>query len=363
MTQKSFTTLCAVTAAAVLLAAVAILSQPRFEASYQQGDSILPNLVQQAEHLKTVVIRQKGEIISLDREGGAWRARERHGFEADSEKVANLLIALARMTKLEGKTKDPARYARLEVEDPKDADAASRQVTLIDDAGKQLADVVLGKRQFNMGTQGNNTYVRLAGDPQVWLASGEVDDSATGVSSWLKKDVIDVASAQVARVTVTHPNGEKVVAKRQPVETPNMVIENLPKNTAAFEDGTADSYAKLLSALVLEDIVGVADKPFPRDQTHVAVIEGVTGWRVDMELAELDGAHWIKLKGTPPGMSKPGTDRVVDTGTDWTQTMNTLNARFADYAIAVPMYQVQPLKLRMTDLLTRKAEYQYTTPP
>ncbi len=356
MTKKSFNVLCAVTAAAVLLAIVAILSQPRFETSYAQGGSILPNLVQQAEKLKTVVIRQKGETISLDREGGAWRARERHGFEADSEKVANLLIALARMNKIEGKTKDPARYARLEVEEPKDADAASRQVTLIDDTGKTIADVVLGKRQYNMGTQGNNTYVRLAGDPQVWLASGEVDDSATGVSGWLKRDVIDIPSQQVARVTVTHPNGEKVVAKRQPVESPNMVIENLPKNTAAFEDGTADNYGKLLSDMVLEDIVAAADKPFPKDQTHVAVIEGVTGWRVEMQMVELDGSHWITLKGFPPAASKPGADKVVDTGTDWTKAMNDLNTRFGDYAIAVPMYQVQAVKLSMTDMLTRKAD-------
>lgn len=356
MTKKTFNILCAVTAAAVLLAVVAILSQPRFETSYAQGGSILPNLVQQAEKLKTVVIRQKGETISLDREGGAWRARERHGFEADSEKVANLLIALARMNKIEGKTKDPARYARLEVEEPKDADAASRQVTLIDDAGKTIADIVLGKRQFNMGTQGNNTYVRLAGDPQVWLASGEVDDSATGVTGWLKRDVIDIPAAQIARVTVTHPNGEKVVSKRQPVESPTMVIENLPKNTAAFEDGTADNYGKLLSDMVLEDIVAAADKPFPKEATHVAVIEGVTGWRVEMQMAELDGTHWITLKGFPPTASKPGADKIVDTSTDWTKAMNDLNTRFGDYAIAVPMYQVQVVKLRMTDMLARKAD-------
>ncbi len=356
MTNKSFNILCAITAVAVVLAGIAVFSQPRLETSYPQGISLLPNLVQQAEHLKTVVIRQKGETISLDREGGAWRARERHGFEADSEKVANLLIALARMTKIEGKTSDPARYARLEVEDPKDATAASRQITLIDDTGKQVGDIVLGKRQYNMGTQGNNTYVRLSGDPQVWLASGEVEDSATGVSGWLKKDVIDIPSAQVARVTVTHPNGEKLVAKRQPVEAPNMIIENLPKSTAAFEDGTPDTYAKLLSAMVLEDIVAAADKPFPKEQTHDVVIEGVTGWRVEMQMAELDGVHWIKMKGFPPGPAKPGADKITDTsGTDWTKVMNDLNSRFGDYAIAVPMYQVQTVKSRMTDLLQRAA--------
>ena len=174
MQTKTFQILSGITVAAVVLAIVAILGQPRFESTDTEGGSILPTLVKDSERLKTVVIRQNGETISLDWDGKFWRAREKHNYLANTERVSNLLVTLAKMSKIEGKTKLPERYNRLEVEDPTSKNARSRQISLIDKDGKEIGSVVLGKKQYNIGSQGNNTYVRLQDDPQVWLAAGEV---------------------------------------------------------------------------------------------------------------------------------------------------------------------------------------------
>ncbi len=364
MNAKTFTILSGVTAAAVVLAIVAMLGQPRFEATDTHGESLLPNLVKDSERLKTVVVRQAGETLSLDWDGKFWHARERHNYLANGDRISNLLVTLARMTKIEGKTKDPERYARLEVEDPAGKNARSRQVSLIDNTGKEIGSVVLGKRQYNIGSQGNNTYVRLAGDPQVWLAAGEVEDAQTGISDWLNKEIININANVIGRVTVTHPNGEKVVAERETTESPNLVIENLPKSAAAASDGTADEYARVLSGMTLEDVAAAADKPFPKDQTLTAVFEGMTGFVVTLELAEIDGIDWIKIKGTPPStaMSKPGDSKMVDLRTDWGALMSNLNARTDGWAFQVPAFQVSTLKHRMTDML-KKADAPRSGPP
>ena len=364
MNAKTFTILSAVTGVAVILAVVAMLGQPRFEATDTHGESLLPNLVKDSERLKTVVVRQNGETLSLDWDGKFWHARERHNYLANGDRISNLLVALARMTKIEGKTKSPERYARLEVEDPTTKNARSRQVSLIDNTGKEIGSVILGKRQYNIGSQGNNTYVRLAGDPKVWLAAGEVEDSQTGINDWLNKEVVNISANVIGRVTVTHNNGEKVVAKRETTESPNLVIENLPKSAAAASDGTADEYAHVLSSMALEDVAAAADKPFPKDATTIVVIEGMTGFTVTMEMAEIDGIDWIKIKGTPPSteMSKPGDSKMVDLRTDWAALMNGLNARAEGWAFQVPAYQVASLKRRMTDLL-RKADAPRSGPP
>lgn len=355
MRTKTFTILSAVTGLAVVLAMAAILSQPGLESTDMEGGSILPNLVRDSERLKTVVIRQNGETISLDWDGKFWRAREKHNYLANSERVSNLLVTLAKMSKIEGKTRLPERYNRLEVEDPADKNARSRQVSLIDKDGKELGSVVLGKKQYNIGSQGNNTYVRLLGDPQVWLAAGEVEDSSFGVSDWLARDVANIPATAIARVTVTHANGEKVVSERPTPDATALAIQRLPKSAAAASDGTADEYARVLTALTLEDVAAASDKPFPKDSTITAVIDGLVGWQVIVELAEIDGVDWIKLKGTPPatGMSKPGDSKMVDLSTDWAKVMADLNARAEGWAFQVGAYQMAPLKKTMTDLLAK----------
>ena len=365
MNAKSFTILSAITGAAIVLAIIAMLGQPRFEATDTHGESLLPTLVKDSERLKTVVVRQNGETLSLDWDGKVWHARERHNYLANADRISNLLVTLARMTKIEGKTKDPARYARLEVEDPTAKNARSRQISLIDAAGKEMGSVILGKRQYNIGSQGNNTYVRLAGDPQVWLAAGEVEDAQTGINDWLNKDIIGINANLIAQVTVTHPNGEKVIAKRETTESPNLVIENLPKSAAAASDGTADEYARVLTSMTFEDVAAAAEKPFPKDATTNIVIEGMTGFTVTMELAEIDGIDWVKLKGTPPStaMSKPGDSRMVDMRTDWGALMNGLNARADGWAFQVAPFQVAILKKRMTDLLRKADAPQRSGPP
>ena len=356
MSKKSFAALCAATLIGLILAVIAVVTQPQFESSDKQGALVFPNLVKDADHLKTIVIRHQDETISLDWDGKLWHARERSNYLADGEKVNQLIITLARMVKIEGKTKLPDRYARLEVEDPTGKKAQGRQITLLDANGKEMANVIIGKRQYNMGTQTSNTYIRLGGDPQAYLATGEFTPE-TMMSYWLQGTIADINPAGIKSVTVTHPNGEKIVVGRESPAAADMVVENLPKGASQPPPTTTAEYATVLSGMTLEEVAPAAEKPFPaKDKITTAVFEGQTGFQVTMEIANIDGQDWIRLKATPPacGGIKPGESGVMDLRTDWNKIINDLNARTDGWVFQVPEFQISPIKKSMADLLKKQ---------
>jgi len=353
MSKKSFLALCAVTLIAVAMAIFSAAGRPQLESSDAQGERIFPNLVNDAETLKTVAVRHGGETVSLDWDGKTWRVRERGNYPADGGKVTGLLIGLAQATKIEGKTKLVDRYARLEVEDPTAKDAKSRELALIDAAGKDVAKLIIGKQQRGLGSNTSGTYVRLPGDPQVWLVNGALSAETT-VGDWLDKTIVDIKEPAISGITITHPNGEKIVVGRAP-NGQNFSIENLPKGAQPSSFYVADEYGRLLTAMMLEDVAPATTKTFPKDKTITAVIDGGNGFQVTLDMAEIDGQSWVRIKGTPPPADNPDAPaaNAVDLRTDWAKVIGGLNARAEGWVYQVPAFQVAPMKRRMSDLLKK----------
>jgi len=361
MSKKSFTILLAATAVAVVLAVVAMLGQPRIEASDRQGEPVLPALIAQADKLKSIIIRQGGKTLSLDWDGKYWRAREYKNYPANDQEIRRFLISLGRMTKIEGKTKLPERYARLEVEDPgTDPASKSRHVSLIDTQGNVIGSIILGKPQYGADAKGTNTYVRIPGDPQAWLASGDAGGPGTELSDWLERKIADVPTAAITRVTVTHPDGDNVVAQRE-AGAPNMVIAGLSKAQQAATAPDADQYAGLLNSLTFDEVVDEAEKPFAKGETTTAVIEGPAGFQVTLQWSQIDRLDWIKLKASAPANSSDAN--VVNLGADWKAVAADINTRAVGRAFQVRPYQIESLRHRLKDLMTKPPAPAFTGNP
>jgi hypothetical protein len=354
MSKTSFAALCGVTVVAVALAVYATAGRPHIESVDTQGARIFPNLVKDVEGLKSVAIRHGGDTVSLDWDGKMWRVRERGNYPADSEKVMSLIVGLAQMAKVEGKTKLPDRYARLEVEDPTAKESKSKQVALIDVNGKEMASLIVGKQQQGLGSKGGGTYVRLANDPQAWLVSGSIV-AESNAGDWLKKEVVDIKEPAITRVTVIHPGGEKIVISRAP-GAQNFSIENLPAGKQPASFYIADDYGRLLNAMLMEDVVPAAEKPLPKDKTITAVVDGAGGFQVTLEMAEIDGENWVRIHGKAPpaDTSAPAAAaNAVDLRTDWNAVIAELNSRAEGWVFRVPPFQVAPLKRKMSELLKK----------
>ena len=340
MTKRTLAILGGLTLIAVILAVVATRGQPRVEASDQSGQILFPALVNDIEHLKSVVIKHAGETMTIDWDGKVFRFRERGGYPVDAEKVQALAVRLARLSKMESKTSQPDRYDRLDLGDPMAKGGQSTQVTLLDTNGKALADVIVGKRKFTLGGREGGTYIRFPKDPQTWLALGDLM-VGPAPHDWLKRDIADIKQADIKRVTVTHANGEKVVVTKG---AGGFVIDNMPRGMEMVTASTAEDFAKVLESLQLDDVAPVATIPFTKDKTTTAVFEGDGGSQVNLDLYDDGGKFWIRLKGTPAA-DKPESAKLI----------GEMNARTEGWAYQVPNFAIAVLTKAMGDL-TKKPD-------
>jgi len=356
MSKKSFLILCAATVVAVLVAFIAVLSQPRLVSHAPDREPIFPNLVKDAASLKSVVIHHGGETTSLDWDGKVWRDRERDGFPADVAKITNLVVRLAQMAKLEPKTKQPDRYSRLDLADPNAKDGKGHQILLIDGTGKEIVNVIVGKTKPGAGGQEGGTYIRLPSDPQTWLASGELSLGESG-ADWLPRDVIDIPDRMVKRVTVTHPNGEKIVAFKNDPNEENYSVENQGRGVKLPDPSAADTNASVLTGFSFDDVVPAAKKPFPQNKTTNVVVEGFAGFKVSLDILTEDENAWVKVQGTPPAPratpAAPEGVQVTDLRNDWNKAMADLNAKANGWAFRVSADRVEAVTRRMPDLMKK----------
>lgn len=343
MKQKTVFALAGASALAAVFAIAAVMTQPRMETSDRSGELVFPGLLEQVqENLKTVTIRHAGGTISLDREGGGFRLRERANYPADTQKVVDLVVGVARLTKLEGKTNQPERYARLDLQDPSEKGSNAKQITLIDTDGKEMATLFAGKRKFTLGGKEGGTYIRLPNDPQTWLALGDINPGAAP-RDWIVKDIANVPEAAVKRVTVTTPRGERVIAARGPDEM--FVIENLPKGIALESAFTAQEYSRILAGLQAEDVAAADQVPFPKDKTYLATVETVEGSTITVEMTEVGEQAWVKISAQPA--SGLGAESSA------AQAMAGINARAEGRVFQVPAYKVAIMKRTLADLRSK----------
>ena len=334
-----------------------MLRQPSLRSADATGEPLFPGLTNQLTALKSVAIKQADGDLTFDWNGKNWVVRERKNYPAEDGKVAEVVIGIARMVRLEAKTAMADKLDRLELNDPKAKDSRAKQVMLVDRDGKTLADVIVGKRKFSLGKEGG-TYVRLPSAPQSWLALGDIN-VGNKARDWLKCDIADLRDRDIKRVTVVYPDGERVIAGRQSPNDPGFKIENLPSGRQPSSDYSADEFARMLQTFMLDDVAPVADIPFPKEKTTTADFDGFAGWRVTVQLTQKDGNSWIRVKADPPpsGFAAPepaksGLGAAVPPP-DWNKVMAEIKARTDGWAYQVPAFAVTIMTKRMADLIKK----------
>lgn len=371
MTKKTFYSLFAATGIALLLAVFVVARQPSFQSADVSGALVFPKLVNELNSLKTVVIRSKEGTFNLDFDGRNWMFRERGGYLADEKKVNELVFRLTRMQKLEAKTKLEDRYDRLDLQAPDAKDSRAKEMTLIAKDGNTLADIVVGKRKFTLGSKEGGTYIRIPEDPQTWLAMGELNPGDKA-RDWLKREITDIKDKQIKRVSVTHPGGEKVVVVKNKPDDASFKIQGIPPGKEPSSDFVADEFGRVLALLMLDDVAKADEVPMPPNKTIKAEFEGFDGFKIVLEYLESDGKNWIKVRGEasadiditqaktasappPSAAAAPDAKPENESKIDWVRYMAELNQRTDGWVFEVPAYEVSALKKKMADI-TKKAE-------
>lgn len=253
--------LAALGAGAVIALALVLLMTDRSETtSVGSVDRLLlPGLEAVVNDIDALeVVGSDGEVVaSLHRDRERWRMREMHDYEADFNRIHELLRDLARARRVEAKTDNPEWYGRLGVAPPGEGEGAG---TVLRFPGSDLPGVIVGGRDpAEIGR-----FVRLEDGDRAWLIGQNLELPAERLE-WLQSAVMDIPAADISEVSVRHPDGDTVELRPGDEEGRVWVMLDPPAGREVQPGWRLRQTASVLAGLTLEDLRPADSVSVPSD--------------------------------------------------------------------------------------------------
>lgn len=349
MRPSSLYALFAVTVVAVVVAVLVSIGGGSAETDPRVRQPVLPNLTQRLADVARVTDIKGDTKTTLVRRDGVWRVEEKYDYPADAGKMKTTLFGLAAVKYAEPKTAKPDLYSRLDVEDPGKKGTDSALVTLSDSTGKLMAEMIFGKRRYDIFGGGNDgIYVRKPGEAQSWLANGSLT-LPNGTLDWIDRRISMIKADTIASAKFISPDGATVAISRAKKGDKLALVGGVPKGQKLKSDDALDDLARGLDYFSLDDVMPATSVPFPDKGVSQAIYTTLDGMIVTIYMIERDELtkddsgkdvtkkkYWVKLIAT--GAGKGAKDAAE------------FNKRVAAWAYAVPDYKANAFKTRLADL-------------
>ena len=239
---------------AVIVFAIWLSSRRHLERDMMVGALVLPGLEHNVNAVATVALRKgDGTHATLQKQTDDWRVEER-GWPADVGKVRKLLLDLGALNIVEEKTRLPANYPQLGVEDVSTPKASGTRVDISSPARSWA--IIIGR-----SSGAKSGYVRVATAPQSLLAAPllMVDSDP---KAWLEHALIDVPVARVRQVEEHPAQGPAFTVSRDKKEQADFTVRPLPKgreltSAAAAEPITTALFAFSARAMMARESASV----------------------------------------------------------------------------------------------------------
>jgi hypothetical protein len=295
MSMKAFRILAVCTVIAVLGAAWAIHYEWSRWGSDEHGTKVFPALAANLDAVSTIKLRHQGNTLTLERRPDGWVMLESDGFPARSKSIQELLYALSVARHVEPKTAEAKRYPKLEVDDPDGPKAKSLGIEVLDESGKSLASLILGKENLLLQAIGEGgAYIRLPDQKQVWLASGNLI-AGKETKDWLENPIIDIPRQRIAKAEITHPNGDVLVVKSTDEGEEKFKLEGLAEDESLISEYYPTDIGRVWEEF---EIFGAKKREaidFPADATIKGRYTAIDGLTILFEMATIDGKDWLRI--------------------------------------------------------------------
>ena len=335
MRGKSLFALLLVTAAALILAIFVGRGAGLPRNDPLAGTPVLPEVGKRIAQIGRLTLVHGESKTTLNRQGDNWVIEERDNYPADTDKVRQTILGLAELTYVEPKTKKADLYPRLEIDDAGKKGGKSTLITVTDEKGSLLGELITGKRRVDQLGGGNDgIYVRKPGDAQSWLARGTLE-LAGDTPPWLAKKLLDIPAAQIKEIVLTAADGGAFTIKRDKPEEP-LALADLPAGHKLKSADALDDPAGALASFELNDVRPVSGLDFPKDAA-TARYTGFDGLTVTVTETQKDGTDWVRLAASGEG--------------DAAAKAAELNAKFSPWVFSVATYKAKALTTKLTDLL------------
>jgi hypothetical protein len=260
-----------------------------------------------------------------------WTVGER-GYPADSGKVRKLLLDLASLNVVEEKTRTPANFPQLGVEDVNSPKATGTKVDAV--APEKTYSLIVGK-----SSSAKSGYVRVAGSEQSLLAAPALTVDADP-KRWLDRSLIDIAQDRVKDFTIKPADGPGYSASRPGKDQQDFAVTGIPKGRELSNPTAADPTAGALMGLMLDDAQHApATAPDPKTISH-ATFHTFDGLAVEVN-GRKDGAR------TLISLAASSTDKATEA------QAQALAARAQGWEFEIPSYKYDSLFRPLEDLLKK----------
>ncbi len=278
MSNKRFTLFAVITLALVIAAVVS--SYQRAPQTQVEKAPLLANLMQQINSVSSISIRDKEFHTEIIKHGDQWLLKNRDGYPVIFDKVKDLVVSLANLQVLEGKTRNPDLYTRLDVEGTESAPGKSILVSLTDENGNQMTSLVIGKQRATISNanQAPSRYVRRADEERALLVEGAVNIKADP-SRWMNNMLFDIKAALISDITIDHADGTQLHLSRSKYGSGELTLHDIEEGFQLKSKASLNGLVTALEELRFQDVV--ATKNFKttaaeKTVTQIKTFDGIT---------------------------------------------------------------------------------------
>lgn len=206
----------------VVLAAMAMVldwQRNTVERSGREGQPLLPAMDMTKAARIDIDGDKEHQVTLLTRPDGTWVVEQQSDYAANAEQLSRLLVQMNEAKLHRRVTDDPEALRDLGVLTPKENDGAyedgvtGTRITIRDDGGETLFDVILGNNRKGSGgpTSFGGQYVRYPDESTAYLV-GEAVFVETKPREWIEKVVFDVPADDTLQTIRIAPPGQQPFA-------------------------------------------------------------------------------------------------------------------------------------------------------
>lgn len=347
MKPGSFLALTALTVIVLIAAVLGVVQQRSLTTIASDRDRAFEDLVANVNNVAEFAITSNEATFKLVRTGESWGLQDRANYRIHYDKVKKAIVGLAELKLLEAKTSDPARYARLQLEEPdkKGAESESVRFEIKDAKGSVLAAGLIGKQNPNLfGEGGGGTYLRRGKDAESWLAEGEVALGKTR-NDWLVRDIVNIEAEDIAKAVIRQPGGVEIVVKQDKKGGEKFVLEGVPAGRKLKDSKEAKNLAGGLWRLTFEDVKPAKEIKFAAT-FNTAEYETFDGLKVRVEMTMVKDIVWGRFSASADSATGDKADAVK-------KKAEEINSRTTGWIYELSAGEGEKLTTKIEDILEK----------
>jgi hypothetical protein len=326
-----------------LIAVVAwfIVNNSKPETKNQSPQLFIPELAGQLNQVSAIKIQNKEFVTNLTRTNdNKWLVVEKSNYPANMSNLRKMLLYLAGSEIRDKKTSDPLKFSKLNLDEH-----SGKKIQLFKD-GMLMHDIMIGK----INADGNATYVKKSGEPQTYLASGDLQFHANP-AEWLDFNFVSINPERVQKITFQFSGKKPYQYERQ---SPNEKLELSPKpDDKLFKtDDNSRNPANYFERLSFTDILPSIKKT--SNQQNITTLYTFDGLVISFEFHEIGYSNFVEIKATfDPKIRDEATNIAAN---DIIEEATKINEITSGWLYELGQFQQQNLRRSYMDLTTIKAD-------